>query len=1411
MDSFLSDHLNEIFAKANFYFDRFGRRQSISKAFATEFYQYPNFDLVLNAMIQNGARYSCLDRPQTCPLLWLSQCKTKDPTALIKIFYECKPHVSDEHLRQCLSTAVKKGSLPIICALLQLDQAAASPTEIVAKLAENRVHWDLVELIHDGHNELAIFVGTAVGWVFVPKTVAFAIRQNFLIVAQNMINSRITAPQTRLSLQDSNSIWKELSLYDWEHVQTAITLGVAPTDQCLRKVVGHFETRCYDNKICLRDYAYLNTNYVWDKPSVVFQKIDLFVGLDVQIDSAIISNAAGSGHYPVLEYVLQLWVTREDYRDVCIVRPLAVHNAFMHQDWDMGLHCSRKPISARDDDADGDGGNSAGVEDEYWPRVPTPYPSRHDDDFFYSYLPELVALGVYGDKIYDKVLEEMAFHSHEWSLEKVAFAFDKIHSMGATVSGNCLRSACFDGKNWNRMTPRFPYFLDKFEFDPKRQPTVEDDKFFLLDELAGAITYADTTLPINLVLAKGIRPCVDALYSAFSSQRRDTELRDGIKAMFASAEPGSEAHSRFIERMVIFQLPHDFEQDEIENLQDLLEFMKELGYSCSEKWLGVAIERELPYLAGMLLPFVVRDDDAAVDEPTSPRLMQEPAPPAPPLKAAAPSKKDATPAAPLFASFGRATAAPVRVTLLWMALRAAAVATLALAALLRLGSGVVSRGIQTAEPCQESLSKGHWTAKKNWMVDTCAIAKYQPNQAIKCLADSRVIMIGDSSMRAVFTAFQLRLGAKKSEVEVDSTKKHADLSAKYGSVQLNFYWDPWLNRTDVNDVLKGSHASSSTSAAPKTSLVMVSAGAWFLRYGGEQSAAIETFSKRMVNIKDMVNERSKKGDAVADTFITRLLPPFDESKLSEERRLTLQNELRLKYNHYLFQLVPDFGKADQSKAPFQLGTVGLQILTAAEGMTTDGLHYLPEIDAVEVELLLNQICNERVFAGTKQQGKTSCCVNYPTTPIGVWIIVLLLLAFGPAALYCRRVKPHFEPKAIMLLYPTEKTAYAIGILGLTVISCLTVDRSTLFVKVNKEFSVLEFLLLNLLWILPGFWSMRVGKDSTFLNRDQTDEWKGWMQFSILVYHFTGASKVIPVYAVIRVMGDFSFIRLARVLVRLNLLMSFWFLVVYGTMGIYSAGNTNPSILLLKLVVSNLLAYAFTHFPSVYTPFFSVCETLFQVRWNAKEAAFRLALDQYAVHFGMLAAWLMISLKSAESSATAVPGTYNWLSSLSTTILNRWQQVKRLAVLIVPLTKTQNNAYHPFVSLVVLSAFIILRNSTENLRKTTSVFWRWIGGFSLETFILQYHVWLAVDTYGVLDWLGPGVLGKGEFNGVMKWFGFFMGSIVFLALSEVLGEASGVLVEAVVVGGLGKGPDTKHLVQRVGVWMVLLILWNWVLV
>lgn len=75
-----------------------------------------------------------------------------------------------------------------------------------------------------------------------------------------------------------------------------------------------------------------------------------------------------------------------------------------------------------------------------------------------------------------------------------------------------------------------------------------------------------------------------------------------------------------------------------------------------------------------------------------------------------------------------------------------------------------------------------------------------------------------------------------------------------------------------------------------------------------------------------------------------------------------------------------------------------------------------------------------------------------------------------------------------------------------------------------------------------------------LHREQTDEWKGWMQLVILVYQVTGASKVLPIYMLVRALvsaylfltgyghfyftwktGDTGLVRYFRVIFRLNFL------------------------------------------------------------------------------------------------------------------------------------------------------------------------------------------------------------------------------------------------------------------------------------
>ena len=87
-------------------------------------------------------------------------------------------------------------------------------------------------------------------------------------------------------------------------------------------------------------------------------------------------------------------------------------------------------------------------------------------------------------------------------------------------------------------------------------------------------------------------------------------------------------------------------------------------------------------------------------------------------------------------------------------------------------------------------------------------------------------------------------------------------------------------------------------------------------------------------------------------------------------------------------------------------------------------------------------------------------------------------------------------------------------------------------------------------------------DSTILNRAQTEEWKGWMQFMFLLYHYYAASEtynsiriMITCYVWMTGFGNFSFFYLKRDYSLTRVLQMLWrlnFLVAFLCLGM---GNT----------------------------------------------------------------------------------------------------------------------------------------------------------------------------------------------------------------------------------------------------------------
>lgn len=223
-------------------------------------------------------------------------------------------------------------------------------------------------------------------------------------------------------------------------------------------------------------------------------------------------------------------------------------------------------------------------------------------------------------------------------------------------------------------------------------------------------------------------------------------------------------------------------------------------------------------------------------------------------------------------------------------------------------------------------------------------------------------------------------------------------------------------------------------------------------------------------------------------------------------------------------------------------------------------------------------------------------------------------------------------------------------------------------------------------------------------------------------------------------ADFSLQRVAQVLIRLNLLtvalayamntdylfyyfsplVSFWYLVVYATMVVYSSYNSNTYVLLFKIILSAALVISFHSTPFFVDTIFDFLKTFANIHWDATEWRFRVNLDILIVYFGMVAS--VLTGKFYQMRVVDHP-RFSWVQSGALT----FSGVALIWYFLFETTRKDKYAYnalHPFISVLPVMGFVLLRNATPVLRGASSRLFAFIGQCSLETFILQFHFWLA---------------------------------------------------------------------------------------
>lgn len=695
------------------------------------------------------------------------------------------------------------------------------------------------------------------------------------------------------------------------------------------------------------------------------------------------------------------------------------------------------------------------------------------------------------------------------------------------------------------------------------------------------------------------------------------------------------------------------------------------------------------------------------------------------------------------------------------------------------------------DKCSTLLTRGRWLDNnhQHWQPLGCMMHKYEEEDVVTCLRDRRVTFIGDSTTRNLFWALARKLGF----AEQGEEDRHADHSLHLRGVSIEFIWDPYLNSSSLyREVTVASLLTEGIGVADTTSILLIGGGLWHARYLEEEYLPQYMASLRQISnmatseVEVLLDKRdpARSVDVVrADSLILLApVPVLAYKSLSQARAETITPNKVETMNRHLQQV----------SAEMQMPVVwSFTSMTASEekAYQSDGLHATEVVTSSMVDVLLNAGCNAvlRQFRTARYPMDKTCCNSYEDPNwtqtlilnVSMWLIPLSVLV-------TRKDSKRFSYS------PSNKILRAIMVLALAICYCYYADRTQLFNKVQKHYNRGDFLRLCVIVLLLGVLSVRRStcssqkrtegqilqvRDQSFLSRDQTDEWKGWMQLVILIYHYTGASKVLWIYRTIRLLvasylflsgyghtmffykkADYSLRRCAAVLIRVNMLscilpyvmrtdylfyyfaplISFWYIVTYCTMAVGHQRNHSPVFLIAKVLISAILVSMLVRFPALFETLFYVLEKTCNISWDVTEWRFRLNLDSYIVYAGMLCAVayirLTVVLRSDGPTKTGFDG-----------LVQRYFNQMRFtlgiyAILILPIffvsahmvsSKQEYNSWVPYVSTIPILSFVILRNFSRQARNYHSLIFAWVGRHSLETFTLQFHIWLAADTKGLL--------------------------------------------------------------------------------
>ncbi|XP_034616353.1 N-acetylneuraminate 9-O-acetyltransferase isoform X3 [Trachemys scripta elegans] len=642
------------------------------------------------------------------------------------------------------------------------------------------------------------------------------------------------------------------------------------------------------------------------------------------------------------------------------------------------------------------------------------------------------------------------------------------------------------------------------------------------------------------------------------------------------------------------------------------------------------------------------------------------------------------------------------------------------------------------DTCEYLLSSGRFLGEKVWQPHSCMMHKYKNSEAKNCLLDKYIAFIGDSRIRQLFYSFVKLINPQVKE----EGNKHGNIlfEDKSASIKVDFLWYP-----EVNGSMKQRIKSWTEGSIAKPHVIVAGAATWSIKIHNGSNEALTQYKINITSIAPLLEKLAESSDVY-----WVLQDPVYEDMLSDSRKM-ITNEKIDAYNEAAISILNSSSR--NSKAKVKVFSVSKLIAQETIMQSSDGLHLPESSRETSAMILMNVYCNKIL-----KPIDGSCCQPQPPLTLiqklafcffALSIIGYLILSFIYRNNHrknkpCTDMESGEEKKPVTNTSPVstlETLLYSFFKLGLIMAYFYLCDRANLFMKENKFYTHSSFFIPIIYILVLGVFYTENTKETKMLNREQTDEWKGWMQLVILIYHISGASTVLFrlnfLVVVLCIVMDrpyqfYYFVPLVTV----------WFMIIYATLAVWpqivqkkANGNCFWHFgLLLKLISLLMCIYFLANSQGVFEKIFSLwpLSTCFELNGNVYEWWFRWKLDRYVVFHGMMFAFIYLVLQKRQvlSEGKGEPLFSNKISNVLLFIsvvcfltYSIWASSCK--------NKTECNELHPSVSVVQILAFILIRNIPGYARSVYSSFFAWFGRISLELFICQYHIWLAADTKGIL--------------------------------------------------------------------------------